>query len=191
MSAFVALHEKGLPFDIYSVDLSSHQVRSSDFGATSITQRVPALRHDAFYLSESSAIAEYLDEAFIGTQLYPKQPQNRAKARQVQAWLRSDLILIRQERPTEVLFYGVKKPAFSPEAQRAAIKLFAVADSLLSAGSENLFDDWCIADTDLALMLNRLILNGDAVPNDLATYAKYQWQRASVQLWVDLKRPAL
>jgi glutathione S-transferase len=26
-----------------------------------------------------------------------------------------------------------------------------------------MFGEWCIADTDLALMLNRLVLNGDAV----------------------------
>jgi glutathione S-transferase len=54
-----------------------------------------------------------------------------------------------------------------------------------------LFDNWCIADTDLALMLNRLILNGDDVPDDLASYAARQWQRASVQLWINLNRPPL
>ena len=98
---------------------------------------------------------------------------------------------IRQERPTEVLYYGVKKPALSPNSQCSAAKLFSVTQKLISAGQENLFDDWCIADTDLALMLNRLILNGDAVPEHLASYAAHQWQRTSVQLWLDLKRPAL
>lgn len=191
MSAFVALHEKRLSFDIEAVDLSSPQARPVGFSTASLTQRVPTLKHDVFCLSESSAITEYLDEVFTGTSLYPKTPQNRAIARQVQAWLRSDLMPIRQERPTEVLFYGVKQPALSQEAQRATNKLFMAAHSLLSAGSENLFEDWCIADMDLALMINRLILNGDAVPNDLAAYARHQWQRASVQLWVNLKRPAL
>ena len=32
----------------------------------------------------------------------------------------------------------------------------------------------CIADVDLALMLNRLVLNGDEVPTRLATYAQRQ-----------------
>jgi glutathione S-transferase len=191
MSAFVALHEKGLSFDMATVDISTQGTRSADFIAASLTQRVPALMHGAFYLPESSAISEYLDETFAETPLYPKLPQNRAVARYIQAWLRSDLMPIRQERPTEVLFYGVKKPALSPEGQRAANKLFSVAQTLIAKGSENLFDDWCIADMDLALMLNRLILNGDAVPDDIADYAARQWQRASVQLWVKLKRPAI
>jgi glutathione S-transferase len=196
MSAFVALHEKSLSFDITTVDLSTQEARSADFVAASLTQRVPALMHGAFYLPESSAITEYLDETFAGTPLYPKLPENRAVARYTQAWLRSDLMPIRLERPTEVLFYGMKKPALSPEGQRAAKKLFSVAQSLLAKGSErqfseHLFDTWCIADTDLALMLNRLILNGDVVPDDLVSYAARQWQRASVQLWLNLKRPPL
>lgn len=98
---------------------------------------------------------------------------------------------IRQERSTEVLFYGVKKPALSPDGQRAAEKLFSAAQKLVAANQVSLFEDWCIADTDLALMLNRLVLNGDTVPEDLATYAARQWQHASVQLWLNLKRPAL
>jgi glutathione S-transferase len=40
-------------------------------------------------------------------------------------------------------------------------------------------------------MLNRLVLNGDAVPEHLAVYAARQWQRPSVQLWVIQQRPPL
>jgi glutathione S-transferase len=40
-------------------------------------------------------------------------------------------------------------------------------------------------------MLNRLVLNGDPVPERLALYARQQWQRPSVQLWLELKRPPL
>ena len=36
-------------------------------------------------------------------------------------------------------------------------------------------------DAELALMLQRLIQNGDAVPQRLKTYALQQWQRPSVQ----------
>jgi glutathione S-transferase len=57
---------------------------------------------------------------------------------------------------------------------------------LLPEGQQNLFGEWSIADTDLALMLNRLILNGDDVPERLKEYASFQWQRASVQLWLAL-----
>jgi glutathione S-transferase len=52
---------------------------------------------------------------------------------------------------------------------------------LLVPGQDHLFGEWCIADTDLALMLNRLVLNGDRVPEHLATYAQRQWKHSSIQ----------
>lgn len=191
MSAFVSLHEKQLSFDIATVNLTTKDNGGKAFVAASLTQRVPAIQQGNFNLCESSAIAEYIDETFTGAPLYPKTPQNRALARQVQAWLRSDLMPIRLERPTEVVFYSVKKPPLSMEGQRAADKLIGTAYQLIASNQVNLFDAWCIADTDLALMLNRLIFNGDAVPETLKKYAAHQWQRASVELWLKLQRPQL
>jgi glutathione S-transferase len=188
MSAFVVLTEKGLEFEIATIDLSSKKNHEASYTEVSITGRVPTLIHNGFALSESSAIAEYLDEAFPTPPLYPKNLQQRARARQVQAWLRSDLIPLRQERSTEVIFNRQTGVSLSLAAQAAAQKLFFAADTLLKPDAENLFGDWCIADVDLALMLNRLVLNGDAVPARLADYAKHQWQRPSVQLWVSQPR---
>lgn len=189
MSAFVALHEKRLPFEIVTIDLAAKANHAAKFAATSITRRVPTLTHGDFSLSESSAITEYLDEVFPGASLYPTDPQVRARARQVQAWLRSDLMPIRQERSTEVVFYRPTSSPLSAEAQASADKLFMIAESLLAGQSENLFGQWSIADVDLALMLNRLVLNGDQVPQRLAAYATHQWQRPAVQLWAKQKRP--
>ncbi|MFA6445161.1 MAG: glutathione transferase [Sterolibacterium sp.] len=191
MSAFVALHEKCLAFEMSTIDLEAKANYAAPFATTSITRRVPTLVHNGFSLSESSAISEYLDEVFPGVSLYPKDPQSRARARQVQAWLRSDLLPIRQERSTEVVFYRQTSSPLSAEARGSADKLFSAAESLLSEKSENLFGQWCIADVDLALMLNRLILNGDQVPERLAVYATHQWQRPSIKLWVNQRRPPL
>ena len=55
-------------------------------------------------------------------------------------------------------------------------------------GATSLFGQWCIADTDLALMLNRLIMNGDEIPHKLKEFANHQWQRPSVQQWVTKTR---
>ncbi|EIM98148.1 glutathione S-transferase [Paraburkholderia hospita] len=191
MSVFVALHEKHLTFDMRTVDLGRHANNEPDYAATSVTQRVPTLVHDGFAVSESSAITEYIDDAFEGTPLYPADKKQRARARQIQAWLRSDLMPIRSERPTEVVFYGAQGGALTAIARKAADKLFPACDAWLAPGAQYLFDDWCIADVDLALMLNRLVLNGDDVPKHLADYAQHQWQRPSVQRWVQLQRPPL
>jgi glutathione S-transferase len=105
--------------------------------------------------------------------------------------LRSDLLPIRMERPTEVIFYRPVTETLSPIAQTASQKLFAAAQGLLRHGRPNLFGEWSIADVDLAVMLNRLILSGDDVPTDLIRYAGGQWQRPSVQRWVRIERPPL
>ena len=191
MSAYVALLEKGVQFDVVTVDLAAQKHHQAEYAGISLTQRVPTLEQGDFSLSESSAITEYIDEVFPGTALYPKSPELRARARQVQAWLRSDLMPIRVEHSTLVNFYGQKYPPLSAEAKAAADSLIFFAESLLPPGAENLFGEWSIADTDLALMLNRLVMHGDEVPARLRDYAQHQWQRASVQSWVHQKRPAL
>ncbi len=191
MSAFVALHEKGLPFDITTVDLGTRENLAPGFASLSLTRRVPTFWHDGFALSESSAITEYIDQIFPGTALYPGEARDKARARQVQAWLRSDLLPLRQERPTEAVFYGKKYPALSPTARNAADKLIAAAETLLPVGAQFLCGQWSIADVDLALMLNRLALHGDPLPERLATYAQQQWQRPTVRQWVKQGRPPL
>jgi len=188
MSVFVALQEKQLPFELFAVDLATDANREECYAANSLTQRVPTLTHGDFALSESSAITEYLDDTFAETLVYPQDRHLRARARQLQAWLRSDLMPIRQERSTEVVCYKRQAPPFSAQARLAVQKLYFSADRLLSNDASNLFGDWCIADTDLALMLNRLVMNGDDVPAKLASYATHQWERASVQQWVKLDR---
>ena len=189
MSVYVALAEKGLTFSLKTVDLDSGEHLKPQWQGYALTRRVPVLEIDGFELSESSAIDEYLEDCFAPPEwerIYPHDLQKRARARQIQAWLRSDLVPIRTERSTDVVFAGVKKPALSEEGLSSARKLIETASSLLAQGNPNLFGEWCIADTDLALMLNRLILNGDDVPQLLVDYATFQWQRASVQRYLAL-----
>jgi glutathione S-transferase len=188
LSAFVALREKGLAFTTIPVDLQAGAHRTGAMSALSATLRVPTLSDGEFHLSESSAIAEYLEDAYPGPRLYPGDPKHRAKAREIQAWIRSDLLPLRMERSTEVVFREVTPPPLSEAAQAAADKLLRGAERLLPPGAAHLFGEWCVADTDLALMLQRLLRAGDKVPERLADYANAQWQRAAVQEWVALGR---
>lgn len=190
MSAFVSLAEKGLSFSLEKINLATKENHRLDYSRISASRRVPTLIQDDFYLSESSAISEYLEETFSPPQyarLYPQDRQAKAKAREMQAWLRSDLMPIRAERPTEVIYFEPAENPLSATALAAAEKLFTAVEPLL-ANSVNLLGEWCIADTDLAIMLNRLVANGDQVPERLAAYVRHQWQRASVQSWVSIAR---
>lgn len=191
MSAFVALKEKQLAFELVTVDLKWRENYLETYRDLSLTSKIPTLVHEGFALSESSAIAEYLDELTPGHhKLYPQDPQQRARARQLQAWLRSDLLVVRKERPFDLVYFGKKHTVLSDEAQAAVGRLFFVAEHLLEEGAEHLFGDWSIADTDLAIMLNRLLANGDPVPARLAAYVRRQWDRDSVRAWMDIERQA-
>src|SRR4051794_29566018 len=85
-SAFVALVEKGLPHRLVPVALQRRAQREPAFREHSVTGRVPLLEHDGFFLSESSAIVEYIEETFPeGPTLLPRTPRDRARARQIMA----------------------------------------------------------------------------------------------------------
>lgn len=191
LSVYVALREKGLEFDLLTLDLEAGEQHAAQFARLSRTQRVPTLIHDDFVLSESSAITEYLDEVFAQAPLYPREPQQRAVARQIQAWLRSDMLALRQERSTLVVFYGQQGAPLSASASACAAKLIDAALSWLGDGRDHLFEQWSIVDVDLALMLNRLVLNGDPVPAPLQAYAQRQWQRPGILEWLALERAPL
>jgi len=188
MSVFVALHEKGLSFAIEPVNLEAQENLRPPYRERSLTCRVPTLEHGGLSLSESSAITEYLEEVFpppTYAGIIPQDPMARARVRQVQAWLRSDLLPIREERPTTAIFQTACNEPLSEKARFAVDRLVRAAETLLEDHGSSLFGEWCIADTDLALMLNRLVASGDAVPEGLAAYVQNQWQRPSVQAWVE------
>ncbi len=186
LSAYVALAEKKLPFEVRLIDLEAGEQRMQPYQCRALTARVPALTHGDFNLTESTAIAEYLEDLYPApacTALYPAQPRERARARQLQAWLRSDLAALRQERPTEGVFHGEAGQPLSDAGHAAAAKLIQVASALIGAGQASLFDAWSIADLDLAVALRRLWQ--DELPESLRAYVEIQWQRPSVRQWLD------
>jgi glutathione S-transferase len=191
LSAFVALTEKGLPFTVKTVDLGSGENKLPAYVDRALTARVPALVDGEFVLTESSAITEYLEESFPAPAylaLYPADRRQRAQARQIQAWVRSDLLPVRAERDTETVFFGKACAPLSETAQQAAAKLVHVAECLVQ-GPQHLFGAWSLADTDLAILLSRLVRNGDPVPAKLRDYVEFQWQRPSLQAWLARHQP--
>jgi glutathione S-transferase len=189
-SCYVALKEKKLPFEVRTVSLPDKDHHRADYQRRSMTGRVPMLEHGDFALSESSAIVEYLDDAFPGTtRALPASTRERARARQIMAWVRSDLMPIREERPTTTIFYERATQALSPAAQEAARRLIAFAQAVVPEGRTSLFGgEWTAADTDLAFILQRLNLNGHDFPPAVRRFAEAQWLRPSVQEWVNHKR---
>ena len=191
-SSFVALAEKGVPFAVEELALGRGDQRAAAYATPSITAKVPALRHGELWIGESSAIAEYLDEAFPPPQwpaLLPADTNDRARARQLMAWLRSDLGALRDERPTTTMFYDRASEPLSAAGRRAADECVRVASAVVPSGGGPLFGAWSLVDTELAFMLHRLILNDHEVPEPVLGYARTQWRRPSLQAYVTHARP--
>lgn len=186
-SVFVTLKEKALPFRVELLDLRKGEHQRPPYDASSFTGRVPALRHGDIWLAESSAIDEYLEELFpppAHAPVYPADPRARAKARMVQAFVRSDVMAVREERPTSTFFgRDVPKP-LTPAGRAAAERLVRIADRFLPQGALHVAGAFGIADADLALLLQRLVYNGDPCPERLAEYAQRIFQRPSIREWL-------
>ncbi len=74
----MVLHEKGVSFETYEVDLSN---KSQEFLDASPTGKVPVIVVDGDSIYESNVVNQYLDEVMDGPYLVPEDPKRRAYAR--------------------------------------------------------------------------------------------------------------
>jgi glutathione S-transferase len=74
----IVLHEKGLDFETYEVDLSN---KSEEFLAASPTGKVPVIVVDGDSIHESNVVNQYIDEVTGEPRLMPQDPKRRAYAR--------------------------------------------------------------------------------------------------------------
>lgn len=110
----IVLLEKGIAFDEEAVFPSQRE----EFLARTPLGKVPFLElSDGRRLTESSVICEYLEDAFPGTPLLPADPFERAKVRELVAYLEVHVELV-VRRLYGQLFFG--QPA--DEAERQAVE---------------------------------------------------------------------
>ena len=109
-SVFVCLKEKGLPFETREVNLHEKAQRTPDFGAKSRDRARPVAgaraRSGCPSRARSSSTWRTRSRRPVTRRLLPAAPRDRARARQIMAWIRSDLMPIREERATHTFFYG-------------------------------------------------------------------------------------
>jgi glutathione S-transferase len=74
----MVLHEKGVDFETYEVDLAN---KSEEFLSASPTGKVPVVVVDGDSIYESNVVNQYLDEVTEGPRLMPEDPKRRAFAR--------------------------------------------------------------------------------------------------------------
>ena len=98
----IALLEKGIP---HEEDASCKPSQADEFLARSPAGKVPFLELDGGRrLSESQAICEYLEEAFPQKPLYPRDPFQRAKVRELIVYLELHMELVARRLYPQVFF---------------------------------------------------------------------------------------
>src|ERR1700759_5315618 len=105
--AMVALEEKELPYKLQVVPLPLPASTRATLQAKSLIAEVPILVHGETWISESLAISEYLAETFPvpdHPRLFPANLADRAKARSIMMFLRTNLFALREARPTSAVF---------------------------------------------------------------------------------------
>lgn len=79
----LVLAEKGIDYELVPVDVFAAGGIPAWYFEHHPFGRIPAFEHDGFRLYETSAIARYVDEAFDGPVLQPKDPRARATMNQI------------------------------------------------------------------------------------------------------------
>ncbi len=77
----IALHEKGLSYDIEPVDLRKREQKKPEFLKLNPYGKVPVIVDGQRVLFESCIINEYLNEQYPAPPLMPKDPYKRARIR--------------------------------------------------------------------------------------------------------------
>lgn len=186
---WVALQEKGVEFSASRVMLREGQTLSEAYRERSVTARVPGIAHGDFWLAESLAIVEYLEEAFpppAWPRLLPEDARRRARARQVMAFLGADLFDLIRERPSWMIVYPTNAAPLSPRARDAADQLLGLAGRLLAEGT---LEPWSIACADLMFALLRLARAGETLAPELQAFVDASLARSSVRSYLLHDRP--
>ncbi|MGZ5961189.1 MAG: glutathione S-transferase family protein [Rhizomicrobium sp.] len=77
----LTLKEKGVPFESHYLDLLNFDQHDPEYLKINPNGTIPALVHGDLMLTESTAIMEYVDDAFPGPPLRPAVPEERWRMR--------------------------------------------------------------------------------------------------------------
>lgn len=77
----LALEEKGVAYTSHYINMIAFDQHQPDYLAVNPQGTIPAMTHEKLVLTESTAIMEYVDEAFDGPPLMPVDPQDRWRVR--------------------------------------------------------------------------------------------------------------
>ena len=134
----IALGLKGLKFEHLTVNLLKNEQGQPEFTALNPEGLVPLLEHDGLRLSQSTAIIEYLEEAFPSPALMPTDLQGRARVRAICQMIACDIHPLNNLRVLKYLTGEMGLPAEQKDtwyAHWVSVGLSAVEKRLAEAAS--------------------------------------------------------
>ncbi|MEH3106232.1 MAG: glutathione S-transferase family protein [Sphingomonas fennica] len=116
----LTLAEKGVAYDSHYLDLLNFDQHKPEYLAINPLGTIPAMTHGTRVLTESTAMMEYVDEAFDGPKLMPENPVDAWRVRWwmkfMDQWLAPSFSMIGWS-----IFVGPSVRARDPEELEAAI----------------------------------------------------------------------
>ncbi|TRC94849.1 glutathione S-transferase family protein [Mesorhizobium sp. WSM4303] len=182
----LVLAEKGIDYELVPVDVFAAEGIPTWYFEHHPFGRIPAFEHDGFRLFETSAIARYVDEAFDGPALQPKDPHGRARMNQIIGML--DAYAYRSmvwDVAVERLESAAPDEALIANGLRLAETVLRVLTALKPSGPWLLGDQLTLADLHAASIIAYFL----KVPEGQKLLAEF----ADMQAWWDriAKRPSL
>jgi glutathione S-transferase len=193
MRPWVLLKQAGIAFDEVMVRFDSFATDSAfkkTMGPVSPTGKVPALVDDGFVVWDTLAIAEYLAEKFPDRQLWPQDPQARARARSVSAEMHSGFQHLRgacmMNIEADLRQVGALVWRDKPGVRADVARIIAMWSELLDTHKgPMLFGAFSIADAMFAPVVMRLTRYGLPVPAQIAAYMQRVEALPGVAAWVE------
>ncbi len=145
--------EKGVAYELAAETPHSDAVK-----AINPTGKIPAMRHDGLEISESLAIAAYIDDAFDGPKLAPEDPKGAAKVNQWTAFVATEVDqLLMRNYVVEYAFHKDTDGNVVRTKIDKAIKRFPKMFEMIEASLADGYlggDSFTMADCFLAPILN-------------------------------------
>jgi glutathione S-transferase len=152
--------------------------------------KVPVLTDEGFAVWDTLAIAEYLAEQFPEKNLWPADPQARARARSICAEMHSGFAGLRSACPMNIEAHLPEVGALAlrdqPAVRADLQRVIALWSGLLAEHQgPMLLGNFCIADAYFAPVVMRLITYALPVPADVQAYMDRLCALPGVKAWTD------
>ena len=193
MRPWVLMRQTGIAFQEVMLRFDSFETGSTfKAGLKDITPvgKVPVLTDQGFAVWDTLAIAEYLAEQFPEKNLWPSDPQARARARSICAEMHSGFAGLRSACPMNIEAHLPEVGALAlrdqPAVRADLQRIIALWSGLLAEHQgPMLLGVFSIADAYFAPVVMRLITYALPVPADVQAYMDRLCALPGVKAWID------